>query len=346
MRSLALAAIAARLIAPASRLATARRLSPETTSNSLGTLLELGPVRGNEMLDVLDWLLKRQRWIERSLANRHLKGATLILYDVTSSYLEGQRCPLAAFGYNRDGKKGKMQIVFGLLCASDGCPVAVEVFSGNTGDPTTVARQVTRIQRRFAIRRVALVGDRGMITTARIRNDLEPAGLAWISALKAADLRKLAKPPASKPGDKTPPRPALAPDTPIPDAVAEIRSPDFPGERLMVCLNPRLREERRRKREELLAATEQTLEKIAASVRAGTLKGKAEIGRRVGREANRRKVEKHFEITIGETSMSWVRHHEKIAAEARFDGICGAGKATSGRCWIRAAHSDSSGAVE
>ena len=321
MRSLALAAIAARLISPASRLATARRLSPETTSNSLGTLLELGPVSGNEMLDVLDWLLGRQRWIERSLANRHLKGATLILYDVTSSYLEGQRCPLAAFGHNRDGKKGKMQIVFGLLCASDGCPVAVEVFPGNTGDPTTVARQVAKIQRRFSIRRVALVGDRGMITTARIRNDLEPAGLAWISALKAADLRKLAKPPAKKPGEKQPPRPALAPETPVPDAVAEIRSPDFPGERLMVCLNPRLREERRRKREELLAATEQTLDKIAASVRAGTLKGKAEIGHRVGREANRRKVEKHFEITIGETSMSWARRHEKIAAEARFDGI-------------------------
>ena len=132
MRNLALAAIIARVIAPASRLATARRLSPETTSSSLATLLQLGPVSGNELLDMLDWLLKRQRWIERSLANRHLEGATLILYDVTSSYLEGQSCPLAAFGHNRDGKKGKKQIVFGLLCASDGCPVAVELFPGNT----------------------------------------------------------------------------------------------------------------------------------------------------------------------------------------------------------------------
>ena len=321
VRSLALAAIVSRVIAPASKLATARRLSPETATSSLGTLLDLGPVRGNELLDMLDWLLGRQRWIQRSLARRHLRDATLILYDVTSSYLEGQCCPLADFGHSRDGKKGKKQIVFGILCASDGCPIAVELFSGNTGDPTTLGPQVARIRDRFGIRHVALVGDRGMITTARIRHDLEPAGLDWISALKAVDLRKLARTPAKKPGDKKPPQPALAPETPVPDAVAEIHSPDFPGERLMVCLNPRLREERRRKREELLAATEETLERIAASVRAGTLSGKAEIGRRVGREANRRKVEKHFEITIGDSSMSWARRQEKIAAEARFDGI-------------------------
>ena len=321
VRSLALAAIVARVIAPASKLATARRLSPETATSSLATLLDLGPVSGNELLDMLDWLLKRQRWIERSLANRHLSDATLILYDVTSSYLEGQCCPLAAFGHNRDGKKGKKQIVFGLLCASDGCPIAVELFPGNTGDPTTLGAQVARIRDRFAISRIALVGDRGMITTARIRADLQPAGLDWISALKAIDLRKLAKPPAGEPGEQKPARPALAPDTPVADQVAEITSPDFPGERLLVCLNPRLREQRRRKREELLAATEETLERIAASVRAKTLSGKADIGRRVGREANRRKVEKHFEITIRDTSMSWVRRHEKIAAEARFDGI-------------------------
>ena len=319
VRSLALAAIVARVIAPASKLATARRLSPETATSSLATLLKLGSVRGNELLDMLDWLLKRQRWIERSLAHRHLRDATLILYDVTSSYLEGQCCPLAAFGHNRDGKK---QIVFGLLCASDGCPIAVELFPGNTGDPTTLGPQVARIQDRFGISRIALVGDRGMITTARIRNDLEPAGLDWISALKAIDLKKLAKSPAREPGEEKPARPALAPDTPVPDKVAEITSPDFPGERLLVCLNPRLREERRRKREELLVATEETLERIAASVRAKTLSGKADIGRRVGREANRRKVEKHFEITIDDTSMSWVRRHEKIAAEARFDGVC------------------------
>ena len=209
---------------------------------------------------MLDWLLERQPWIERSLANRHLKGGnTLILYDVSSSYLEGRCCPLAAFGHNRDGKKGKMQVTYGLLCAADGCPVAVEVFAGNAGDPSTVAGQVDKVRKRFGIARVALVGDRGMLTTARIRGDLEPAGLDWISALRTADIRKLLK--AAGPGAPAP----LAPEALVPDAVAEITGPDFPGERLMVCLNPRLREERRRKREDLLEATERTLANIAAA---------------------------------------------------------------------------------
>ena len=190
-RQLALAAVVARVLNPDSRLATARRLSPETATSSLGPLLSLGHVTGNEMLAVLDWLLGRHRWIERVLARRHLEDATLILYDVSSSYMEGRMCPLAAFGHNRDGKRGKQQIVFGLLCSSKGCPIAVEVFAGNTGDPATLASQVARIRRRFSMARVALVGDRGMITTARIREDLELAGLAWISALKTADLRRL-----------------------------------------------------------------------------------------------------------------------------------------------------------
>ncbi len=177
VRDLALAAVAARALWPDSRPATARRLSPETATGSLGALLGLGHVAGNEVLSMLDWLLKRQPWIEKSLANRHLRGGnTLILYDVSGPYLEGTHCPLAAFGHNRDGKRGKRQIVFGLLCAADGCPVAVEVFPGNTTDPSTVASQVDRIRRRFGIGRVALVGDRGMITTARIRGDLQPAG--------------------------------------------------------------------------------------------------------------------------------------------------------------------------
>ena len=190
-RDLALAAVVARVLAPDSKLATARRLSPQTADSSLGALLELGPVSGNEMLAMLDWLLARQQWIQTSLANRHLNDATLILYDVSSSYLEGRLCPLAAFGYNRDGKKGKQQIVFGLLCAADGCPLAVEVFPGNTADPATLGRQVKRIQKRFGIARIALVGDRGMLTTARIREDLQPAGLDWISALTSKHLRKL-----------------------------------------------------------------------------------------------------------------------------------------------------------
>ena len=254
MRDLAIAAIVAQLLEPGSKLACARSLSPESASTSLGAVLGLGPVSENELLGLLDWLLDRQPWIERSLANRHLKGDNaLILYDVSSSYLEGKRCPLAAFGHIRDGKKGKKRIIFGLLCARDGCPVAVEVFAGNTGDPATVASQVDKIRTRFGISRVAVVGDRGMITSARIRENLKPARLDWISALKTADIRKLLR-SARKGGDAP-----LVPEETPPDAIAEIASPDFPGERLMVCLNPRLREDRARKREELLQATEKIL---------------------------------------------------------------------------------------
>ena len=175
---------------------------------------------------MLDWLSNRQPWIEQSLSRRHLHNTTLILYDVTSTYLEGQQCPLAAFGHNRDGKKGKKQMVFGLLCAADGCPVAVEVFPGNTADPTTLAAQVRKIRDRFGVRRVALVGDRGMITSARIRTDLLPVGLDWISALRTVDLRKLLKAPRGNPAGAP-----LRPEALVPDTVAEILSPEFPGER-------------------------------------------------------------------------------------------------------------------
>ncbi len=234
---------------------------------------------------MLDWLLARQRWIETSLANRHLQDATLILYDVSSSYLEGRLCPLAAFGYNRDGKKGKQQIVFGLLCSAAGCPLAVEVFPGNTADPTTLGRQVDKIRKRFGIARIVLVGDRGMLTTARIRADLQPA------------------------------------DSLVPDAVAEITSPDFPGERLLLCLNPRLRTERRRKREDLLQATERILEGIATAVRDGRLAGEAAIGCRIGEQANRYKVRKHFALHVTEDSFAWERQQDSIEAEARLDGL-------------------------
>ena len=318
MRDLAVAAVVARVVDPASKLATARALDPETASTSLGSLLGLGPVTGNEMLDMLDWLLARQPWIERSLANRHLKGGnTLILYDVSSSYLEGRCCPLAAFGHNRDGKRGKMQVTCGLLCAADGCPVAVEVFAGNAGDPSTVAAQVDKVRSRFGIVRVALVGDRGMLTTARIREDLEPSGLDWISALKTGDIRKLLRE-----GAEGAPAP-LVPEALVPDAVAEVTGPDFPGERLMVCLNPRLRQERRRKREELLQSTEETLEAIAAAA-ARRKPGPANRDRAIkalGREANRRKVEKHFDIAVHDAGMDWARNRDRIEAEARLDGV-------------------------
>ena len=317
MRDLALAAIVARALAPDSKLATARQLTPATASSTLGAVLGLGAVTGNEMLAMLDWLLTRQPWIEQSLANRHLRGGTLVLYDTTSSYLERRCCPLAAFGHNRDGKKGRQQIVFGLLCAHDGCPVAVEVFAGNTADPTTVAAQIRKLRKRFGIERIALVGARGMLTTARIRKEVEPAGLDWISALRTADLRTLLRP-----ADPDAPAP-LRPGELVPDAVAEIKSPAFPGERLIVCLNPRLRDERARKREDLLRATEAILEEIARVVRrpGSRLRGRDRIHHRVGREANRHKVEKHFTITVTDDDLTWTRHDAGIAAEAQLDGI-------------------------
>ena len=314
MRALALAAVVARVLEPGSKLATARQLSEETAASSLGAVLGLGDVSGNEMLDMLDWLGERQRWIEGSLANRHLRDdGTLILYDVSSSYLEGVCCPLAAFGYNRDGKRGKKQIVFGLLCSSEGCPVAVEVFAGNTADPATVGAQVRKIRGRFGISRVALVGDRGMLATTRIREDVAPAGLDWISALKTSDLRKLLRGPEAP----------LCPETLVADGVAEMFSPDDPGERLIVCLNPRLRAERARKREALLRATEKTLEGIAGAVRRrqAPLRGRERIAHQVGRMANRRRMEKHFDLEISDDDFRWSRDAAKIAREARLDGV-------------------------
>ena len=313
-RQLALGAVINQLLNPVSKSAMARSLSPGSATTSLGMVLGLGEVGIKETPALMDWLVKRQPWIEKSLANRHLRDGILLLYDVTSTYLEGSRCPLAEFGYNRDGKKGKKQLVIGLLCTPEGCPVAVEVFAGNTGDPATIAGRVEKVRDRFGIRNIALVGDRGMITSARIREDLEPAGVDWISALKTTDLRKLTK---GQPKGMTP----LIPDELIPDRVMELSHPDFPGERILVCLNPRLREERRRVREELLVATEVILERISSLVARGELRGKDTMGRRVGRDANRKKVEKHFRITITDTSMTWERRERKIADEARLDGI-------------------------
>ena len=309
-RRLALAAVAARVADPLSKLGTARLLSESTASSSLGAMLGLGEVSGNEVLGMLDWILERQPWIERSLANRRLAEEALILYDLSSSYVEGRRTALAAFGHSRDGRRDKRQITYGLLCDREGCPVAIEVFEGNAADPSTVGRQIDKIRRRFGLGRVALAGDRGMVTSARIREELVPAGLDWISALKSTDIRKLAKGP-------------LTADVPIQDAVAEIASPDFPGERLMVCFNPRLRDERRRKRDELLQAMENRLEEIARIVRrrGSRLRGKEAIARRVGEAVGRLKVSKHFEIECEDGGLSWSRRQERIDREAALDGI-------------------------
>ena len=313
-RDIALGAIVMRVLNPGSKLAASRGLSSETASTSLATIRGLGEVTGNEVLAMLDWLMERKAWIERSLANRHLSGGTVVLYDVTSSYFEGESCSLAMFGHSRDGRKGNKQMVFGLLCSRDGCPVAVEAFSGNTADPVTLGTQVRKIKGRFGIGRVALVGDRGMITTARIREELEPCGLEWISVLKTKDIRNLTRKP--KEGD-----PALRVSDLKEDEVGEIRSDLYPGERLMVCLNPRLREERRTKREDLLVATERILEGVAELVRNGSLRGAEKINRRVGREADRRKVGKHFDIVVTDGEMRWERKEGRIRAEAALDGI-------------------------
>lgn len=312
-RSLALATLLSQLLMPDSKLGTSRRLSPDTAQSSLGEVLGLGAVSGNELLSMLDWLLGRQRWIERSLANRHLHDATLILYDVTSSYVEGRACPLAAFGYSRDRKRGKKQIVLGMLCAADGCPIAVEVFDGNTADPKTVAGQVRAIEKRFGIDDIALVGDRGMLTSARIREDVRPAGLDWISALPSAALRKLL--------DAGTPEGRARLERLERERLIEVASEAFPNERIVLCLNPRLRRERSRKRQDLLTQTEQALQQIAESVDKGKAVGAGHIGKRVGAEAKRWKVLKHFDIRIGERQLAWQRLDRQIEDEARLDGV-------------------------
>src|SRR5512144_1524542 len=307
-RDLTLAMIVARLIAPASKLATARALDPATAAHSLGAVLGLGAVDEDELYTALDWLAERQPAIEAALARRH---GTLVLYDVSSSYLEGRSCELASYGHNRDGKKGKLQIVYGLLCAADGCPVAIEVFDGATADPKTLATQIDKLKQRFALKHVVLVGDRGMITQARIDDDLRPAGLDWITSLRAPSIRALAEGGALQLGlfDER--------------DMAAITSPDYPDERLIVCRNPELARERRRKREDLLAATEKALAVIQRAVerRHRPLRGATEIALKVGAVLDQHKMAKHFDLTISSDRFAVARKTEAIAAEAALDGI-------------------------
>jgi hypothetical protein len=312
LATLALALIVARVVEPAAKLATARQLSEATASHSLGAVLRLGEVDEDELYRALDLLGAAQPAIERALARRHLKDGTLVLYDVTSSYLEGRCCELARFGYSRDGRADRLQIVFGLLCAADGCPVAVEVFEGDTADPQTLATQIDKLKKRFALKRVVLVGDRGMITSARIEEELKPAGLDWITALRAPAIQALA-------ADDGPLQLSLFDDRDM----AEISSPDFPSERLVVCRNPDLAAERARKREDLLGASEKDLAKIqAAATRArNPLRGEAEIALKVGAVLGRRKVAKHFRLTITDTAFEFMRDEAAIAREAALDGF-------------------------
>jgi transposase len=309
--ALCTAMIVARLIDPASKLATARGLDDETASTSLGQVLDLGDVDERELYATLDWLVGQQARIEKSLAGRHLHDGTLVLYDVTSSYFEGRTCPLAKRGYNRDRKRGKLQIVIGLLCTAEGCPIAVEVFEGNVGDPSTVAAQVDKLKQQFGLNRVVLVGDRGMLTQARIEETVKPAGLNFITSLRAPAIQSLVQTGALQP--------SLFDERDL----AEITSPDFPGERLVACRNPLLTDERTRKRNALLDATEKDLLKLQERVRRTkrALRGQDKIALKVGARIDKYKMAKHFDVTITDTDLSFTRKADQIDEEALLDGI-------------------------
>jgi transposase len=312
-RDLVVAMVVARILEPSSKLATTRGLRQETATSSLASLLGLDQsVDEAHLYGALDWLLERQQNVENALAKRHLSDGSLVLYDVSSTYFEGRRCPLARFGHSRDERSGNPQIVFGLLTAPEGCPVAVEVFEGNTGDPTTVAPQVNKLRQRFGLQQVILVGDRGMLTSARIREDLKPQdGLQWISALKSVQIQQLVAGGALQLSlfDQC--------------DLAEIRHPAYPGERLIACRNPLLAEERRRKRKELLEATEKQLNKIVTATQRQKkpLRGRREIGLAVGRILGRFKMGKHFRLFIEEDGFRCERKQDNIEREAALDGI-------------------------
>jgi len=310
-RDLVTAMVVAQVIAPDSKLAIARGLQAETAATSLGEVLGVAGCDEDDLYAAMDWLAARQDRIEDALAGRHLAGGTLVLYDVSSAAFEGRTCPLGAIGHPKDGVRGRLQIIYGLLTSKDGVPVAIEVFEGNTGDPKTVASQVAKVKDRFALARVVLVGDRGMLTAARLREDVGPAGLDWITALRAPQVKALVRDGALQL--------SLFDEMDL----AEIGSPDYPGERLVACKNPFLEAERARKRESLLRATEADLEKIAAAVARDRrpLRGTEAIALRADRVLRRRKVAKHFTTSISDAHFSFARNTSSITAEAALDGI-------------------------
>ncbi len=304
-RELSLAMIASRLLEPCSKLATVRSFANSTLAGQLG----VGDADEDELYAAMDWLVERQPAVEAALAKRHLVEGGLVLYDLTSVYLEGRKCELARRGYSRDGKRGLPQIEFGLLTDREGRPVSVDVFEGNMADPKTVAAQVDKLKHQFGIAEVVLVGDRGMLTSARIEALKEVGGIGWISALRSIQIEALVNSGDLQLGmfDER--------------NLAEIASRKFPGERLVVCKNPALAQDRGRTREELLLATERELDKVVAAGQAGRLKGKDETGVRVGKIIGRYKVGKHFELDIGDHHFGYQRDTEGIAAEAALDGV-------------------------
>ena len=311
-RGIIISLIVSRLIDPTSKLAACRRLKPQTAADSLHLQLDLAGLHERELYEAMDWLLKRQRRIENKLARKHLAGGALVLYDVSGSYYTGRCGGLVSFGHSRDRKRGLPRIVYGLLCNGEGCPVSIEVFEGKSGDPATFIRQVHKVRKRFGIERVIFVGDRGMITSRRIEEDLRPVeGLDWITALRSEGLRALMS--------------AKLIDRSLFDQqdLAEVTSPDYPNERLIVCRNPLLADERARKRTELLAATQRKLDPIvAAALRTkNPLRGKDKIALRVGKVLGKYKVGKHFLLDIGEEHFRYRRDEVKIAEEAAMDGF-------------------------
>ncbi len=310
-RQLVLAMIAARVIEPCSKLAMARALDRETLASSLGEAVVMEGADADDLYDALDWLGRGQGRIEKKLGRRHLEEGQLILWDVSPVPFESRTCELAAYGRSRGGKKSTLQLLFGLLTTPEGLPVAVEVFPGNTGDPSTVTSALDRLTERFGLRRVVVVGDRGMLTQARITDELKPRGVDWITSLRAPTIRKLVR------------------DGPLQlslfdqQDLAEITSPDFPGERLIACRNPLLAQDRARKREALLAATERELQQVVQATRREKrpLRGQDKIGIRVGKVLGTSKVAKHFTYEITEEGFTFERDTDAIAAEAALDGI-------------------------
>jgi len=310
-RQLTLAMIAARILDPCSKLATAQKLGADTLSSSLGDVLGVADAEADELYEALDWLCRSQERIEQKLARRHLTEGQRVLWDVTRVPFESRTCQLAAFGRPGKTERSRLQILFGLLVTPEGIPVAVEVFRGNTGDPRTVGAVLDRLKRRFGLERVVMVGDRGMITGTQIDEQLRPRGVDWITALRAPTIRKLM--------EEGPLKLSLFDERDL----AEITHPDFPGERLVACRNPLLAEERARTREELLAATEQKLAQVQRKVRRKRrpLRGEKEIGLEVGKVLGASKVAKHMRCTIGKDAFTFQRDEASVEAEARLDGI-------------------------
>ena len=306
-RDLVVAMITQRLLDPCSKLATTRAWHTTTLAQELG----VQEATEDDLYQAMDWLWERKERIEQKLAKRHLTEGCLVLYDVTSSYYEGRTCPLARFGHDRDGQKGRPIIVYGVMTDKQGCPISVQVYPGNTGDPKTVVDQVEKLRHQFGLSRVVLVGDRGMLTQPQIDQLKQHPGWGWITALKSVAIRSLVK------------QGALQLSLLDEKNLAEITSPDYPGERLMACYNPLLAEERGRKRRELLEATEKGLTKISKEVtrRKKKLLKAAEIALKVGKVLGRSKMGKHFEYTIGEGSFQWKRREDAIQQEAKLDGI-------------------------